>query len=341
MQALLLQAVLLLMVTLAITKHPNDVYSLRYLYILLEWPGLLERQFIYLGYVGNTQFIGFNSRSESRRAEHRAPWKDEQDPEYWEEKTKSLLKEKKHWEEIMKKAFHDDHNTTTGHHTIQLKYGCDVLPDGYFSHGVLELTLDNQEYIMLSGDLETWIVIGKKVEVIRQEWEATYYGPIAKNYLENRCVEEFLEAFGYGIDYLLRTDPPRVHVIHKVRPDQKITLRCWALNFYPAEITLTWQRDGRNQTQDLEVVETRPAGDGTFQKWAAVVVSSGEEYRYTCHVNHDGLPEPITLRCGIPPSTFPIMATAIAVVLGALLLGSMVTFLIWKRRTRGKEGVES
>ncbi|XP_031203225.1 HLA class I histocompatibility antigen, A-11 alpha chain-like [Mastomys coucha] len=340
MQALLLQAVLLLMVTLAITKHPNGVYSLRYLHILLEWPGLLEPQFIHLSYLGNTQIVGFNSRSESQRAEHRAPWKDEQDPEYWEKETKGILKGKKFLEEVMKKMVHVDDNTTTGHHTIQLRYGCDVLPEGYFRHGVLELTLDIQEYIMLSEDLENWIVIGKKVEMIREEWKATYYGPIMKSYLEGKCVEEFLEAFADGKDYLLRTDPPSVHVIHKVRPDQKITLRCWALNFYPAEITLTWQRDGRNQTQDLEVVETRPAGDGTFQKWAAVVVSSGEEYRYSCHVNHDGLPEPITLRW-IPPPTFPIMATAIAVVLGALLLGAMVTFLIWKRRTRGKEGAGS
>ncbi|XP_036032183.1 H-2 class I histocompatibility antigen, Q10 alpha chain-like [Onychomys torridus] len=326
---------LLLLANLSLTRHPEGSHSMRLLHTLLTWPHHLEPQFIYAVYFDDIHVLRYNNRQEPPRMEHCAPWVDQHKPEFWEEMTWNIQRVIDMYDNILKNMLRIYNQSEVGNHTVQILLACHMLPGGNFSHGQYELLFNGRDHIVLNEDLRTWTAVGKAAEMLRQEWEESGFAQALKTFIEGDCVQSILE--NYGKEILLRTDGPKMHVTHRVRADGNITLRCWALDFYPADITLTWQRDGSNQTVGMEVIETRPSGDGTFQKWAAVVVPSGEEQRYTCHVDHERLPEPLTLRWEPPQSSVPIIPVVTGLVLGAVLVGSVVTFLIWKRRTKGEE----
>ncbi|XP_029390553.1 HLA class I histocompatibility antigen, A-24 alpha chain-like isoform X2 [Mus pahari] len=260
----------------------------------------------------------------------RAAWMEQEPPEYWEKETAKALDLAQSGRQILKYMMNETKRKKNDYHTLQEVYGCNVANDGSFLGGRYRLTYYGYDSLILNEDLNSWTAEGKVGEKFKTHQEQGGLTESWRTYLLGECVESLLRCLDLGKETLMHSDAPRTHVNHHVRPEGNVTLRCWALGFYPADITLTWKMDGKNHTQDIELPDTRPAGDGTFQKWAAVVVPSGEELRYTCHVHHEGLPEPLTLKWE-PPKTIPIIPILISLVLGALVVGTVMIFLIWKK----------
>ncbi|KAL1765911.1 MHC class Ib antigen [Sigmodon hispidus] len=94
-----------------------------------------------------------------------------------------------------------------------------------------------------------------------------------------------------------------------------------------------WQIDREDQTQDMKLMETRPSRDGGSQKWAAVVVPSDEKQRYICHVLHEGLSEPLTLRWNKSAQSF----IPIIVAVGLVLLGASVAAIVIGRKSSSRK----
>ncbi|XP_066128833.1 saoe class I histocompatibility antigen, A alpha chain-like [Saccopteryx bilineata] len=324
---------LLLSGSLVLTPMWAGSHVLRYFGTLVSRPSRGEPRFFAVGYVDDTQFMWFDSDAASPRMEPRAAWMEQQDPHYWEWNTQICKNNQQ--------IFPVDLNTLRGYynqsedgsHIIQGMYGCEMGRDGLLLRGYRQDAYDGTDYLALNEDLRSWTAADAGAQITRREWEEGGEAEHWRIYLEGECVEWLRLYLEKGKETLQRADPPKAHVTHHPISDREVTLRCWALGFYPAEITLTWQRDGQDLTQDMELVETRPAGDGTFQKWAAVVVPPGEEQSYTCHVQHEGLPEPLALRWEPPQATIPTVVTvAVLVLLGAVVTGAVVGALMWRKR---------
>ncbi|XP_077856618.1 class I histocompatibility antigen, Gogo-B*0101 alpha chain-like isoform X12 [Macaca mulatta] len=279
-------------------SSPPGSHSLRYFSTAVSRPGRREPWYVEVGYVDDTQFVRFDSDAESPRMEPRAPWMEQEGPEYWDRNTRRAKGHAQTHRGNLRTLLRYYNQSEGGSHTVQIMSGCDLGPDGRLLRGYHQHAYDGKDYIALNEDLRSWTAADMAAHNTQRKWEAAREAEQWRAYLEGGCLEWLRRYLENGKETLQRADPPKTYVTHHPVSDHEATLRCWALGFYPAEITLTWQRDGEEQTQDTELVETRPGGDGTFQKWGAVVVPSGEEQRYTCHVQHEGLREPLTLRWG-------------------------------------------
>nr|ASK05134.1 MHC class I antigen [Pan paniscus] len=331
---------LLLSAALALTETWAGSHSMKYFFTSVSRPGRGEPRFITVGYVDDTQFVRFDSDAASPRMEPRAPWIEQEGPEYWDRETQISKTNAQTDRENLRIALRYYNQSEAGSHTLQRMYGCDVGPDGRLLRGYEQFAYDGKDYIALNEDLSSWTAADTAAQITQRKWEAARVAEQHRAYLEGLCVEWLRRYLENGKETLQRADPPKTHVTHHPISDHEATLRCWALGFYPAEITLTWQRDGEDQTQDTELVETRPAGDRTFQKWAAVVVPSGQEQRYTCHVQHEGLPEPLTLRWEpSSQSTIPIVGIVAGLaVLAVVVTGAVVAAVMCRRKSSGGKG---
>ncbi|XP_054554166.1 patr class I histocompatibility antigen, A-126 alpha chain-like [Talpa occidentalis] len=324
-------------------------HSVRFFSTAMSRPGLGESRCIIVGYVDDTQFGLFDSDSPGQRVEPQAPWAGQLGQEVWDWRSQ-IARHSALWSRAHLDSLRGLYNQSeTGSHTFQWMSGCDVGPEGRLLRAYSQFAYNGADYLALNEDLRSWTAVDTAAQITQRQWEAQGEAEKFRNNLEDWYLWWLRRYLEYGKETLQRTvnfliyhlRSPRTHVTHHPTSEYEVTLRCWALGFYPADITLTWQRDGEDLTQEMELVETRPGGDGTFQKWAAVVVPSGEEQRYTCHVQHEGLLEPQVL-IWVPPSQFSIPTVAIIAglfLLGAVLTGAVVTAAVmWRKKCSEGQG---
>ncbi|ETE57689.1 Major histocompatibility complex class I-related protein, partial [Ophiophagus hannah] len=124
-------------------------------------------------------------------------------------------------------------------------------------------------------------------------------------------------------------EPPVVTVTRRTEVEDGMeTHICRQHGFYPREIDASWTRDGEIWLQDTFHGSVVPNMDGTYHYWLSVQIDPKERDRYRCHVEHDGLQEPLDVALKEPKSNLGIIISCIvaALVLVSVIAGILVFF---------------
>ncbi|XP_023564355.1 class I histocompatibility antigen, Gogo-OKO alpha chain-like isoform X2 [Octodon degus] len=328
---------LLLSGTLVLTKPREGPHSLSYFQVSVSRPGRAEPRYMEIGYVDRTEIVRFDSDAANPRMEPRAPWMEREGQAYWDRNTETVKGNAQVHISSLPNLREYYNQSPESSQTFQSMYGCEVGPDGRFLGGYVQYAYDGADYIALDEDLSSWVTRQTEAQETQRKWVKTDLAERFKAYLQGTCVEWLHRHLENRNESLQRADPPETRVTHHPISEEEVTLRCWALGFYPEEIAMTWQRDGQDLTQAMDPEETRPDGSGTFQKRVDMVVPSGEEQKYTCHVQHEGLSEPHTLRWESPPQPpSPILGVVTAVI---VLVAVFTGFgMMRRKKTAGVKG---
>uniref|UniRef100_A0A3B4BVT1 Ig-like domain-containing protein n=1 Tax=Pygocentrus nattereri TaxID=42514 RepID=A0A3B4BVT1_PYGNA len=283
----------LLFLALTINLASAASHSLHYIYTAVT-PGMQFPEFTTVGVVDREQCDYYDSNIS--RVIPKAEWMkkiEADDPEYWNRNTQTLLSDqetfKANLNTLMQRFNHSD-----GFHTFQWMYGCELHDDGT-RRGYMQYGYDGEDFISLDLNTETWIAANQKAVITKYNWEHVNWAAQVKTYLENSCTEWLNKYVNYGRSTLERKVSPEVSLFQK---DSSSPVVCLATSFFPKAVMISWQKDGEDLDEDVELRETLPNQDGTFQKRSVLTVSPEElkKNQYSCVIQHSGLEKEMVLQ---------------------------------------------
>ncbi|XP_037116322.1 major histocompatibility complex class I-related gene protein-like [Syngnathus acus] len=242
-------------------------------------------------YVDGVQILHFDSNH--RKAKAKQDWVDkitEDDPHYWERETAGSIQTEQVFKvsiENIKKRF----NQTGGVHMFQEMVGCEWNDETGEVDGWVHISYDGEDFISFELKTMSWIAAHPQAFITKLKWDQLDgFNQYNKNYLTEVCPSWLKKHVSNGREFLTRTELPTVSLLQKT-PSSPIT--CHATGFYPRTSDLFWRKDGQEIHEDVEMGETLPNHDGTFQTTAdlKVELTPAAEGRYECVFKLDGVRE--------------------------------------------------
>nr|XP_027781419.1 H-2 class I histocompatibility antigen, Q10 alpha chain-like [Marmota flaviventris] len=153
---------------------------------------------------------------------------------------------------------------SSGTHSAQRMFGCEIQEDGR-SSSFWQFGFNGQDHLSLDLETLSWVSAEPVAVRTKRWWEMERcYAEYDKAYLESLCLISLHRYLELESQSLTQIEPPMVQVTKHTTQDGTM-LRCWALGFYPPDISLSWWLGRKELVLETEHVETRPSGDGTYQ----------------------------------------------------------------------------
>ncbi|KAK3513967.1 hypothetical protein QTP70_000168 [Hemibagrus guttatus] len=262
------------------------------------------------------------------------------DAHYWNRETERVKDRQDQFQNTLA-AVRKSLNSSEGVHTLQRMYSCEV-HDESTKNGSDQYGYDGEDFISLDLNTGTWTADNDKAELFIKQWDpnrgkAQYW----KNYLKSNCIDQLQKFVSYGRETLERKVPPTASVFQKHSPSPEVV--CHATGFFPKAVNISWRKDGEDMHKNVEVRETLPNQDGSFQKRSILKVPAEElqKHTYTCVIQHSSLKEELVLE--VPKgggsdrgSGGGLMAIIVGVVVALVVLVAVVAgIMVWKKKNSG------
>ncbi|XP_053530362.1 BOLA class I histocompatibility antigen, alpha chain BL3-6 [Ictalurus punctatus] len=331
-----------LFLTFSVHVSSAGTHSLQYCYTAVT-PGINFPEFTEVGILDGKQIEYYDSIKMKKIS--KTEWIEKINADvtnYWNSETQRAQGTQETFKTNMAIAM-QRFNQTTGVHTVQLMYGCEcddeMTTRGYFQYGY-----DGEDFISFDMKAKTWTATNDEAVITKHKWDPNNgYNDYWKNYLEKECIDWLKKYVSYDRETLKSKVRPEASVFQKHSPFPELV--CHATGFFPKTVNITWQKDGEELFEDVELRETVPNQDGTFQKRSILTVSAEDlqKHTYTCVIQHSSLEKEIVLREEdiqiLNPDGgsdgAPIVIMVAVVVALVVLLAVVAGIVVWKKKNSG------